>query len=580
MSIETGIGHARTRVKTVLVAFCALLALGSFGFHATRDYLNDPAAGRIGVALVLLSLAGAAALLTGLPGPPESDGPSLSRLDLYALLGALALAFVLYLVGIRSTGPWSEETWWIEQAKGILSGTNVHPAGFKDDHPANFQAWPVALFLLVTRDPLLSVRLPGVIYALGTACFCAGTVQTLRPGSLLTPTFVLSACGFTLLYYSHSGWNEMSIVPFLVSGQLHFLARVASGKDPRALLPLVFFVAFGFWTLYTPFVFALIVLGDLALLPPSRLATRHKLLFALAFLLIAAPTIGKAVRYPTNAVTRHEEFLKGGEWGRTFDQNYRPLPTYARNAGKALYHMLPTGGPIEEWDLTGINLEGTTSALAALGLLAALRFSWLNRGFFFGSFSLLLLGYVLSNPQASLWRELCLIPFPLVLAGLGFSLVVDVLRRWPGGRWLAPAVGGTLIAVHLGIWGQRFEWLRSSYPGDPLGEAILAIHAEVHRDGREIPRVAVLATTGGLASRYYDELELLHRPPSVELGRLEDLQAILGNRQANVIVAVREETSPSPEALEALLTRSGIGFTRKEVLDRVGRQAGWVFFLS
>ena len=567
-------------MKKVLVALSAVLTLVSLGFHASFRYLHDPGLAKIGLAQVLVSLALAAALLSTLPKDTEPLGEPVHRLDLYLCLAALLAAFVLLLVGIKSSGPWSEETWWVEQAREILSGIRIHPVGFKDDHPANFQAWPAAFFMLLTRDPLLAVRLPGVLYVLATAGFCAATVRLFRPRAYLLPSFVLAAFGFTLLYYSHSGWNEMSIVPFLISGQLYFFAKAALLRSARALRPLAFFTAFGFWTLYTPFLFSLVVLGGLAVLPSSRIATRHKLLFGLAFLLIAAPTIGKMVSYPTEAMNRHEEFLQGGEWGRTFNDQYRPLPTYAANLGNALQHLLPPRGPIEDWNPTGIRLEPTTAALAVLGLLAAIRFSWLQRGILFGSFLLLLAGLVLSNPQSSLWRELCLIPFPLILAGLGWSVAVDGIRRWPGGRWVAPVAGGLLLVLHLGIWARRYEWFLSHHSGDPVGDAVMALHGEVRKSFHGSAGVAVPDIEGNLVWRYYNTLEYEHRVPPLRYRELAELESLLRNRQVGAVVTSPQENCPSPEVVGELLARNKVKFTRKAVLDRLGRPAGWVFFVS
>lgn len=560
---------------------CVVLSLATLGYHAHYDYLGDPGLAKTGLALVLISLACAAILLGSLARSAEPDTEPVHRLDLWVCLAALVATLVLYLVGIRSAGPWSEETWWVELSREILAGTRIHPAGFKDDHPANFQAWPAAFFLLVTRDPLLAVRLPGVFYSLATAGFCAATVRLFRPRALLAPTFVLAACGFTLLHYAHSGWNEMSIVPFLISGQLYFSGRVALQGSVRALLPLAFFAGLGFWTLYTPFVFSLIVLGGLAVLPSSRVTPRHKLLFALSSLLIVAPTIGKAIRYPIEAVTRHEEFLKGGEWGRKFDDTYRPLPTYAGNLGQALRHMLPSRDAFEDRDLTGIHLEATVSALAVLGLLVgAVRFSWPQRGVLFGSFFLLLVGLVVSNPQASLWRELCLIPFPLVLAGVGWSVVVDGLRERAGGKWLAPITGGLLIVLHLGIWAHRYEWFATRYQGNPLGEAVLALHTETRRVTPDTTAIAVPETDGRLAWRYFNALEYGTPAPPLSCGSLEELEAPLRDRQVGAIVVLLHEKSPSPEDVGAFLARNAVRFTQKAVTDRLGRPAGWVFFVS
>ena len=567
-------------MKRFFFVLCVVVAVTTLGFHAHYPYLDDPGLGKTGLVLVLVSLACAAILLAPFRKGTEPEAVAVHRADLYFCLAALLLALGLYLVGIRSAGPWTEETWWVEQSREILDGVRIHPIGFKGDHPANFQAWPAAFVLLVTRDPLLAVRLPGVLYALATACFCAGTVRLFRPRALLLPSFVLAVFSLTLLYYSHSGWNEMSIVPFLISGQLYFFGRAALRRSSRALLPLVFFAGFGFWTLYTPFAFSLIVLGGLAVLPSSRMPTRQKLLFGLAFLLIVAPTIGKAIEYPEVGLTRHEEFLKGGEWGRHFDERYRRLPTYAANFGTTLRHMLPPRDAIEEWNLAGVNLEATTSALALVGLLAgAVRFSWLQRSVLFGSFFLLLAGLVLSNPQASIWRELCLLPFPLILAGVGWSFLVDGIRGRAGGRWLAPSAGGILIVLHLGIWTHRYIWFELRDPGNPLGEAVLALHSETRRGVGDATGVAVPDTDGRLVWRYFNALEYGYPVPPLVFGSPEELETPLRDRKVGAIVVPLQEASPSREAVSGFLSGHQIRTTQEAVLDRFGRPAGWIFFV-
>lgn len=198
----------------------------------------------------------------------DLPGPSLKRFE---ALGLLAVFLALYLPFLVSPPIWTEEVYWLEDARGILNGTLVSPLGFKSDHPANFMAWPCALVLFLTRDPFLAMRLPGVLYALGMIYYVGRTVELFSERRAPWVAYALPLlCGATLRY-SQTGWNEINIAAFLVSAQLFYLCAALTTGSPRARVWLALFTALGFSTLYTSFLFSGIAVAMIVVLRPERL---------------------------------------------------------------------------------------------------------------------------------------------------------------------------------------------------------------------------------------------------------------------------------------------------------------------
>lgn len=509
-----------------LAVFAALLLVASLAFHVQVDAHSSMQTQWIGVGFILSSMLVVVLLALAFPlaGGPDPE----LRVSVFGWVNIVVAWVVFYLLFLKAPGPWSEEVWWTELGKSVASGSVVNPIGFKGDHPANFQAWPVGLFLALTGDPILSTRLPGALYAFGTVFFVTATVALYGRMKSAFGCCVLGLLSISALHYSQSGWNEMNSAPLLVSCQFYFLSRALLLSCRRSLLLAAFFAGFSFWSLYTPALFALIVMGFIAIAGRATFNFRMKLLSLLCFLLLATPTIGKIVHHADIAVGRHEAFLRGGEWHRQFDENYRPLPTYLHTLQDIGMHILPSVEPFDRTALLAINLEYTTMGLLVIGFLwGLLRLDRKRQLLLYGSSFLLLVGLVLTNPSSSTWRELCLWSPLLIFAGLGLQALLNAAERLS--PLLCSIVLSFVLVAHVYFFGFHYLTSRVGFFGDSLSDQVNVLYAGV-RPYLSATRLTYLPNTNGgwfarlLASPFPGKLpyrtyatipELEHQPGSV-----------------------------------------------------------------
>lgn len=550
-------------------AIVIAVLLASSIFHIQVDAHRSLETQWYGLGFILASFAAVLFLVVKAQGCV----PLPSALRWYYLLPGIPLFVGLYVLRLHEPGPWSEEIWWTDISRMIVSGRLIHPIGFKADHPANFQAWPVALFFWLTEEPMLATRLPGVLYALGAAYFTVkSTFLYCRVHSPFL-VWVLGLGSVSLLHYSQSGWNEMNIVPFLISAQFYFLSRGLLRHCQRSLYLWAICAGAGFWTLYTPAMFSLITAAALLCWPPSRSPWRHRLLALICFACIAVPTGGKIIHHPEQALGRHEAFLKGGEWHRKFDAENRPLETYIKTAKDVVWHILPPRREIPRRNLLEINLELSTFCLAILGVVA-IPFSAGVAGsvLLFGSLLLLFLGVIVTNPWDSTWRELCLWSPLMLLSGTGVQLLL-----WPTARYpvLKSLIIMILACVHSSIFLNTYLNSRVGFFGDDTSDEAKAIAEAISAASRGEKVVLLPDANGGWLAR-------LSMSSQRKLARFntyrdaEQLEARLSNAEL-VVTINRDWSGPGKAQLEQLLAQVEARFEAVTIAGQGGIAIGTLY---
>lgn len=560
----------------LFAAILLALSVVSFAYHLAFDAQSDVFNQLLSDGIILVSIA-TVGMLAKLAGPDRPlNGATRWTISSIAIVAAIGGVFaLLYIRNITLYGPWSEEVWWTEQAKEIVKGVRLNPIGFKGDHPANFQGFPSGLFLWLTGDPLLSTRLPGALYALGAMIFVVKSIAlfTKRPISLLSWLFpLLSVCS---VHYARSGWNEMNAVPFLVSMQFYLFLKGIIQKSDRSLILFALATGLSFWTLYTPFLLSLILCGAMLVLPSALLDIRRKVIVGLSVLLICMPTICKVIHFPDQSLGRHKQFAMGGEWGRQFDETYRPLPTYEASFVSLGQHILPPRKPLTQTQLLGINLEATTFGFLLVGIGAVLlHHATLVRLFLLGVPVLQIAGVVLSNPSSSTWRELCLLPFLLVLAGIGVQTTFASLR--PSIRRVGALI---LVSVHCALFLGAYLRTEVGQFGDWTGGAARSSYEALKQNDLMDRPIIIVDAAHGLFERY---LQALHRTEfrTVKFRTTEQLGKVIPAIESVVVTTNGDLSVPSTEEVAAFLKEGGYDFKEIPVVDSAGVDIGELFLVS
>lgn len=425
---------AHLDLKLTRFKFCAglILFFGSLAYHWNVPYFQTAGEQLIGLSIIIgcftftISCTQHSAWKKLLN--VSSQFRQLNPL-IIPLLGFLAF---VHLRDLWQTPMWLSEAFVINDAKRIISGDLLHPIGDSGDFPSNFMSWPVALVLFLSHDPIFSVRIFGVLSGLLTA-YLAYLMLDLLKGSasigwlaILIPLF--SVWMIELAICGDNNW--VSFLPLIIMAPYYFLLRAITLRSPSSLVLLAIVCGICFWTLYVPFVFSLIIVATIFLLPARTLSFRSKLNFCLLFLIIASPTIGRVLQFPQIAIGRHVNYIMGGEaTAFRFVSVLEALDRYKESALLILRDLYPSIVEVQH-RTRGIILEPTLFALMVLGFLTIPFFLTVQQTFLL-YFPMLALGagIVASNPQFSIWRLTALAPFCFFFAVAGSYIISSIGRR-------------------------------------------------------------------------------------------------------------------------------------------------------
>jgi hypothetical protein len=449
--------------SALLVSVALVLAVVSLSFHTSVPYLGSTRYQAWGSVMFFAGLLVTFLLIASSRQDDNTRWRSLIEKTGWLWAALLAASLFFHLSHILIPPLFMDEKFWLDQARSILEWKNFHPSGFIGDQPANFQAWPVALFLLLTHSPVVSVRLPGVLYLVGMSVFLYRLLFIAggRLGATLACLF--SAFSIWTVNLGVYGWNNVTIVPLLTVWPLAKFVEAITFRCERSLLWCALALGLAVTTLYVPLTVAALLLPAV-LFMVRRFSWGTLVRFALVFLLVAAPTVGKVVRYPTRAVGRHVEFASGSHaaagaslWAR-----------YAETAVESARELLPESllKPLRLFDrgLWGCYLEATTFLFLFVGsfVAAAGRFGrreaerWLLAAAIW-----LFVTMAISNPGLSVWRRSGLQAALFGLAALGAAAALTFAgRRLSSPRfraWLLPL----LILLHGAFFFRAYvTWAR------------------------------------------------------------------------------------------------------------------------
>jgi hypothetical protein len=452
------LGSSYGEMVAWLFCACAIIAnIISIILHFTIDYLgNSPsakAAALLWVASILL--AGTSAILFSKPVQKTKKIKSMKRflikrlreifssslqsiktffsnLTFWSLPHILILAFIVRIIPILKNGLYLDEWYWLETAKRILAGIVSSPFGFVGDQPANLTAFPVALVLALSKNPVLSVRLTGVIYSLITITFLYLLFEKILGKKAAVVGSLLFAISVWDIHMSNLGWNNVNINPLLVSGVLYFLYKIYTNNySIRALFALAFLLAICVHLLYVaalliiPALLTLLILAIYWLRNKSGPKLREYILFSIFFVICLSPLLPKVYKYPQESIGRHSDFI---QQNINLSGESKSPAAYYFDQMKLLADDFSLGARNFHLEgLWGITLDPAIQVLSILGVLLAIIQVIRKKSTSFWLIiivslcTLLLIPFILLYRTTSLWRSYAVLPIVYLLAT--FSIV-------------------------------------------------------------------------------------------------------------------------------------------------------------
>lgn len=412
----------------------------------------------------------------------QSQSPARAVMYAQFLLVAVFLAFYFW-PALRLMEVWSEEYQWLNIGKQILAGDRVHPIAAKTDYPSSYQAFAIAFLLKIGFSPLTASRVAGLLLYLG-ALFFFWQIMLLMSyrkdaalASLVFPALSVSAISAFLV-----GWHEITHVNLLILGSWYYFLNLTCLGRTQSLIPLGILISLSIWTLYTPALFAGILVLLLIFSPSSLLSFKQKATLALVVSILCAPVLGQLVQTNGRSIMRvYQFYIEGGEWSNTkFSPDKRPVNAYEQTMQRMAEHLSPSkaAGSVDE--LVALHPEITTLFFSVLGLVW-LGFRWRRRavvGLYLPGI-LLLVGVVLSNP--TVWRESCLNAVVFLLAGIGFCQLVEwSYRRY--GRFFCAGLVLLILIGHVYLFIPKYHQARMILPSlSPMGRLAETLYSEIMR---------------------------------------------------------------------------------------------------
>jgi len=551
------------------------IGLASVVVHGSLDYVDGPIGHRLlALAIFLTTVAFGGWMVAVTPRRPPGTG--VRRWSRLAVISVLIAGLAVFLVGLLRLPPWSEEAWWILIARRAWHLQIVHPMGVKSDFPSNFQFWPIAALLPLTGNPHLAARLPGVAYGVAAAFFTAATVRCFVTRFTLPLAACFPLCSLWMVFLVHSGWSDVNVVPVLIAAQTYLLCRSVLDRDERSLMALGVVCGVGFWTLYTPFMYSLIVVGMALVLAAGK---RTAIRFLLTWGVVISATVGKLLQWPS-LLQRHLRLLEGGEFHS--GQGVAGLvAAYWDNLVSVAKACLPACGEITWLGLGGIWLEASTSVLLVVGLAAG----WwgidrLRRLLLYAPAGLALAGLVISHGQPSPWRATVLAAPIFLLAGVGAHRMTEAASRLLStlDRRRTAAVSAAIILVlHVMVFtGVRIRYRSTHLDHNDVGWLAIRVY-DIY--GARMVNMPTVVVGSPLLGVFLDNLADggVARVPG------DDLDAVMAGlrEEPEVLVTVSDADGEDAvaEGIEGKLDETGRPHAVDKITDPRGRVAS-VFLLG
>jgi hypothetical protein len=381
------------------------------------------------------------------------------------LVPILFLAFILRIISIMNNGLYLDEWYWLRTSKSILSGSVITPFGFVGDQPSNLPAFPLALLLAVVKNPVLSVRLMGVIYSLVTICFVYQLLKHLLGFKIAVVGSFLLAVSAWDVHTTNLGWNNVVINPILASGTLLLLYKIYKDKySIRTLFLLALVLSICLHLLYVAAILiipALLVLAIHWFRNHSSAKLREAAIFCTYFFICLSPMAPKLIQYPQLSLGRHIGFFQKNI---TMAEQATSSLTYYLGQVRLLSQDYFMGAKnFNQEGLWGISLDPAIQLLSILGMLLLIIQIirkkddpfWLI--IFFTFCTLLLIPFVFLYRTDSVWRAYIILPLVYLFAAYSISHLAKFLKKiakiyhHPKGLRKLSLVGITLLYFIVSI---------------------------------------------------------------------------------------------------------------------------------
>lgn len=369
--------------------------------------------------------------------------------------GLLLVGLILRIYKIDNRGLALDEWYWIENARGILSGVIRTPFGFIGDQPSNMPAYVVAAFYALIHNGYLAVRLPGVFYSLSTAVFGFAFLSLAYDRKSAFMFLLVLITSIWDIHMAQGGRNNVNISPFLITGTIYFTYRSINNLSVKDAFWGGLFLGISINLLYIAALTAVFAffawLGGFIRSQYRESLVWPFAVFCLTVFMVISPTLIKVVRYPERSTGRHLTFIQQNEnlaqqKGKG-DFGFYYVDQVKEVGADFIYHP----AKYSYGTLWGVTIEPFVLMMFAVGSMYLI---WNIRRFV--NRLLLIDGVVMLIPvvvlfrTTSVWREYGLLPVIYLFTGLGMwcvaRLVSLVLIKTGLRKPFALRVGAIIVA--------------------------------------------------------------------------------------------------------------------------------------
>lgn len=382
------------------------------------------------------------------------------------ILCFMTIYFFIFLPQIFKFTIWSEEQGWINIAIDILQGTRKDILTPKSDYPSSLASWPLALVMYVFKDPIISSRLTGFLYLIGSFYFISGIgaiFLNIKKKPIIPAIFF--GLSTSPILYVFTGWHEITYIPLLIFGTYYYLFKNINFEDKTSLIFYAIFSGISMWSLYMPCLVATVSSILFLIYPKFKIINLEKRINYLIYLSpLVSPFI--AIISKQNMLDRHKFLLfnKGAQLASLQNNRLIAWANSFKNFILDTVHIDTWGNILIRFDHYGLISLGPICTLLFIIFISYLIVKRNFNAFYFMFFPFVILITILMFSNPNYWREHFLYELIIIMCVYEFSVIYNWLKNKENNKKLVNYFLIFIIIVHSCYFFNRYLQLLSFWP--------------------------------------------------------------------------------------------------------------------